>query len=290
MRLWILSTPTPTSEDTAYLIGRATSRSTKVLVSEVPPTAKEPPPAPEEEIDVILNRSFIPRPGFLRQLDAIAAERGVPLTNPGAASARACDKRSYLEDFPDLAPRSGIARSLEDVLAFRQQWDAEVVLKDPFGKHGKDIIRFRGAQDRDEAADLLGRMDNAGVVAQIFCSGFVAGDKRIILHRDSGVGFTLAAWFKRVPQEGGWKSNVSAGGRIEPCELEKQEVDLAMEVADRAGLDCIGIDVAWHDGRCLLIETNAYTGGHINFDTDRRAHSGDDFAAMIRRLAEAGRP
>ena len=54
MKLWILSTQPPTSEDTAYLIGRSTSRSTKVIVSIVAATAGEPPPAPEDDIDIIL--------------------------------------------------------------------------------------------------------------------------------------------------------------------------------------------------------------------------------------------
>ena len=290
MKLWILSTPVPASEDTSYLIGRTASRSAQVFISRVPPDAPDPPPPPEADIDIILNRSFIPRRDFLLKLDRIAAERGVLLTNPGTASARACDKRSYLEDFPDLAPRSGIARSVEDVLAYQEAWGGNVVLKDPLGKHGKDIILFRGARDRKAASDLLSRMDQGEVVAQEFCSGFIAGDKRIILHRDRKHGFKPAAWFKRVPKAGEWKSNVSAGGRIERCELENQEVHLAKEVAERAGLDSIGIDLAWHEGRCLLIETNAYTGGHIDFDNDRRVHSGDDFAAMICHLAKAGRP
>jgi D-alanine-D-alanine ligase-like ATP-grasp enzyme len=73
------------------------------------------------------------------------------------------------------------------------------------------------------------------------------------------------------------------------CDLEDDERALALAVAEVAALDYVGIDMARENGRCLLIETNAYTGGHINFDVDHRAKSGDDFALMIRRLAEEGR-
>jgi glutathione synthase/RimK-type ligase-like ATP-grasp enzyme len=290
MRLWILSTPPPASEDTAYLIGRCTSRASSVVVSTVEAFADAPPRPPSEDIDAILNRSFNPHESFLSGLDALAAELAVPVTNPGAATRRACDKRTYIEDFPSVIPQTWVAHSLEELLNLQQRLGDELVIKDPFGKHGKDIIRFRGPEDGSAAAGLLARLSDAGVVAQPFCSGFVEGDKRIILQRAPRGGFEIVAWFKRVPKAGGWKSNVSAGGHIERCELRDAEKDLALAVAETAGLDCIGIDMAWHHGRCLLIETNGYTGGHIDFDTDRRVHSGDSFAGMVARLARRGRP
>ena len=290
MKLWILSTVPPISEDTAYLIGRSASRSTRVLVSTVTATDDEPPPPPAEDIDIILNRSFNARGSFLQRLDALAAEFGVPVSNPGAATARACDKRTYIEDFPAVIPQTRIVKTLDDTLRLQREMGEELVLKDPFGKHGKDIIRFRGQQDCAEAADLITRMGKAGIVAQSFCGGFVDGDKRVILQRSRCGELDIVAWFRRIPKAGEWKSNVSAGGQIERCELETEEKNLALAVAETAGLDCIGIDMAWHDGRCLLIETNAYTGGHINFDTDRRVHSGDDFALLLVSLAEHGRP
>lgn len=95
---------------------------------------------------------------------------------------------------------------------------------------------------------------------------------------------------RRVPREGGWISNVSAGGRVERCELEEDERVLALKVARIADLDYIGIDVGRDQGRCLLIETNAYTGGHIDFDSaGGRISSGDQFARMVVRLSREGR-
>lgn len=290
MKLWVLTTPPPASEDTAYLIGRATSRCTKVLVSRVAGDAETPPSPPGEQIDAILNRSFNPQPSFLSALDALAADCGVPVINPGAATLRACDKRTYVDDFPGMIPQSRVVHSLEEIAKLQDDLGDELVLKDPYGKHGKDIIRFAGEQDSAEALALLAKTPQGGVVAQAFCRGFIAGDKRVIVQRDGEGGFEITAWFKRVPEAGGWKSNVSAGGSIVPCELDEEERELALEVAEIAQLDYVGIDMARENGRCLLIETNAYTGGHINFDTERRAHSGDDFACMILRLAEEGRP
>lgn len=289
MKLWLLITTPPVSEDTAYLIGRVTSRCTEVLVSVVAGSADAPPPAPEG-IAGILNRSFSTRSGFLADLDSLGAALGIPVINPGAAALRACDKRSYPEFFPRLIPETWTVERIEDLLDLLKGGRHELVLKNPFGKHGKEMMRFRGEEDRAEAEALFASAPEGGLVTQVFCPGFLVGDKRIILQRRAGGGYDFAAWFKRVPKSGGWKSNVSAGGRIERCELDEDEMALAMEVAEIAGLDYIGIDVAREEGRPLLIETNAYTGGHINFDTDRRKHSGDDFARMVVSLIEKGRP
>ena len=289
MKIWVLINPPPVSEDTAYLIGRATSRSVEVCVNIIAPSDDRLPAPPDQRIDAILNRSFNTHQSFLTQLDAVAADLDIPAVNPGAASYRACDKRSYIDDFPDVIPVTQVAHSLDDITRLRDALDDDVVLKNPYGKQGKEVIRYAGAADDAAALALLANAKESGVVAQAFCRDFVAGDKRIILHRNTTGGFDLAAWFERVPEAGHWKSNISAGGRIVPCDLDDDERAFAQEVAQVAGLDYIGIDMARQDGRCLLIETNAYTGGHINFDTDRRAHSGDDFAAMILRLAEEGR-
>lgn len=289
MKLWTLIPPPPVSEDIAYLIGRVASRCSHLAISEIAGGAQEPPPPPAG-IDGILNRSFSTDGSLLAALDSLAADLGVPVINPGAATLKACDKRSYPEMFSGLIPETWRVEQIDRLYGLLDSARGELVVKNPFGKHGKDVIRFRGEEDHDEAKALFAAAPPGGLAVQVFCPGFLVGDKRIILQRQEGGGYEIAAWFKRVPKPGGWKSNVSAGGTIERCELEAEEKALAMEVAEGAALDYVGIDVAWEGGRPLLIETNAYTGGHINYDTDRRKHSGDDFARMVVRLAEHGRP
>lgn len=289
MRLWILIGPPTVSEDTAYLVGRVTSRFGDVTVTQVSATDSKPPPVPDG-VAAILNRSFNGSRAFLTELDKVAATAGAAVVNPGAATFRACDKRSYIQDYAGLIPRTWTSGSIDEIADLHSQVGDDVVLKNPFGKHGKDMIRFSSEKDIEAAASLIELSGGSGLVVQQFCSGFLSGDKRVIVHRGLRGRFEIAAWFKRVPKPGEWKSNVSAGGSVVSCELEQDERDLAIEVAEIAGLDYVGIDLARHDGRCLLIETNAYTGGHINFDTERQTHSGDDFARMVLRIARDGRP
>lgn len=288
MKTWVLANEPPVSEDTAYLLGRVASHSSAMVVTRVGELDTDVPPPPPG-IEVILNRSFNTRAEFLHGLDALAARLGIAVCNPGAATLKACDKRSYPADFADVIPET---RVVDSEVALREAWWAlggDVVIKDPFGKHGKQVERLREPGDLALGEALRAAARGGELVVQPFCEGFLAGDKRVIVQRLPEGGYRATAWFQRIPREGGWKSNVSAGGRVVDCDLSAEEVALAEALALRTGLDYVGLDLARHEGRTLLIETNGYTGGHVNFDIERRERTGDVFAAMIAHLARHGR-
>lgn len=288
MRLWILAKKPPSTEDAAYLIGRLAARSQHVFVTHVTETDRQPP-EPPPGIEIIFNYSFNTSESYLHSLDALAADLGVTVINTGTATITACDKRGYIEHFSGMIPSTWVVGSLREILEVQGQVGDEIVLKDPFGKHGKKIMRFSGEADRDAAAALLESIPNRQLVAQVFCRGFVEGDKRIIVHNDPRNGVAVAAWFARTPAPGGWISNFRTGGRIHNCELAQDEIEMALRVAEISGLDYVGIDLGREAGCPLLIETNAYTGGHINFDIDHREHSGDALAQVVAALAANGR-
>lgn len=247
MKLWILSNEPPVSEDTAYLLGRVCSRFRDIVVTRVTEHESILPELPDQ-VDGLLNRSFNISADFLSQMDTLADDRGIPVVNPGRATLAACDKRSYPETYPEFIPRTRIVSSVAETLRFHEDISGTLVIKAPFGKHGKQVERFRGAEDTAVAEWILADSASGQIVAQEFCDGFLEGDKRIILHRVSREEYEIAAWFQRVPQHGGWKSNVSSGGRIQSCELQRDEEQVALEVASRSGLDYVGIDTARHGG------------------------------------------
>ena len=288
MKAWILANEPPVSEDTAYLLGRVTSHCSAVELTRVTETERSVP-EPPAGIDVILNRSFNTQADFLLGLDTLAERLGVAVCNPGAATLAACDKRSYVADYADVIPETRVVANAEELRSVWRAFGGDIVVKDPFGKHGKQVERLRDAGDLGSGEALLAASHCGELVAQPFCSGFLTGDKRVIVQRRPDGGYAALAWFQRVPRPGGWKSNVSAGGTVLDCELSAQERALADDLAARCGLDYVGLDLADHEGRTLLIETNGYTGGHVNFDIERREKTGDVFAAYVAELARSGR-
>lgn len=289
MRLWILCRTPPVVRDSAYLIGRLASRFGTTYVTHVPDSSITCP-TPPHEVDVIWNRTLSVNPLFLSALDQVAGERGVPLINPGTPTLEACDKRTYPATYSGLTPLTWNASCKSDVLRiWRQQAGATLVLKYPFGKFGKEVELFCSENDISKIDRLLHLEPKAGLVVQEFCSGFVVGDKRVILHRQPSGEYVIAAWYRRVPPPGGWISNLSAGGRLEMCELDADEREFSMRVAHLSCLDYVGLDIGQDKNRLLLIETNAYTGGHIDFDMASDAsNSGDEFAETVLAIAKAG--
>ena len=248
MQLWILAKKSPSTEDAAYLIGRLAARSRHVLLTHVAETDRQPP-EPPAGVEAIFNYGFNTSEDYLHSLDALAAGLGVPVINTGAATVAACDKHGYIEHFSGMIPSTWAVGSLREILQVQGQVGDKIVLKDPYGKYGKKIMRFSGEADSDAATALLESIPSRKLVAQEFCRSFVEGGRRVIVHNDPKHGVAVAAWFARTPAPGGWISNYRAGGRIQSCESAQDEIEMALQVAEVSGLDYVGIDPGREAGR-----------------------------------------
>ncbi len=276
------------SEDTAYLIGRMAPRFAEIRLSVVPERAEVLPDIPGA-VDVIYNRARDCQPAFWEALAARGAAMGVPVTNPGGPALRAQDKRSYPEDYPDLIPPTRIVGSLEAFRAAREDFGGDVVIKEPFGRKGEQVLRVSSPAEEAKATDLLAASRKGEIVVQPFFSGFAEGDKRIICARDRDGRHRPIAGFTRKPPPGAWRCNISRGGSCVIEDLKPEEERLASEVAERSGLDIAVLDFGWHQGRLYLIETSQNGGGYIDFDLGNRANCGDQVAQFLEALALNGR-
>src|SRR5207302_104916 len=60
---------------------------------------------------------------------------------------------------------------------------------------------------------------------------------------------------------GGWRTNVAQGGRVEPVQLSAAEEDLALRAADAVGAPVAGVDLLpGPTGERFVIEVNAVPG------------------------------
>lgn len=290
MRLWIIL-PTGITDDRAYLLGYLRSKFDEIETCQVSRFADRVP-SPSRRPHVILNLVSARSRALLDDIDAKARKFGVPLSPPAEGSWRAEDKRTYLEDYPDESPPTRIARSLEEVVAAREEFGGDIVVKDPFGDRGVGVERVRCDADLHLVQQLFSNsVCNTGdVIVQPYLSGFSKGDKRVVLQRMPDNSFQIIAHIFRKPPEGGWKSNIRSGGRVLRTDLTDAEIDLALTIAPRAGIDNVGFDIAEHDGRLYYIEHNQGYGGIIDFDLDRGARSVSLCADFLHHIARYGRP
>lgn len=288
MRIWlVINGPDNVSEDTAYLIGRIAARFDEIVVTHVDVGASEAP-TPTHDVEIVFNRMRNRLPAVHLDLARRVAELGVPLVNPAHASIRGDDKRTLVEDFPDLIPPT---RVVGDMDAFRDAFDAlggDVVIKEPFGKHGKQVLRVTSPAQEALAAELLNDSLDGEIVVQRFMEGFTEGDRRIIVVRRPDGRHRPVAGLTRYPPPGGWKCNISSGGRAVVADPSPEEARVAVDVAERSGLDIAQLDFGWHAGRPFLIETNQRGGAFIDYDLGHRANCGDAVAEFLAARAQRG--
>jgi glutathione synthase/RimK-type ligase-like ATP-grasp enzyme len=286
MNVFAIIKEAPIAYDSAYLLGRVSSHSRRVHVTSGYDLSKIRSTAPPE-FDVLLNRTIRHDIGFLKGLEELASDYGAVLINSPERTNAACDKRRYITEYSEYIPDTWVIQDENDLLLLLETVGCELVVKHPFGMGGNEIARISSAANIGDARRIFSASPGTSIVAQRFCNEFIAGDKRVILHRIEGNTYEIAAWYKRIPRPGGWISNLSFGGRVEKCDIDADEIDLCIKVAQIAGLDYVGLDIGKQEGKTYLIETNSYTGGHMDFDAIHQdKSSGEKFAELVDRLCQ----
>lgn len=96
------------------------------------------------------------------------------------------------------------------------------------------------------------------------------------------VGRSAVHAYWRVAAPGDFRSNVGAGGRIELANVPDAARALAEETARRCGWNDVGLDIACHEGRLLVLEGNMKYG----WEGFRRA--GIDYHRLMEDLIAHG--
>lgn len=290
VKIWAIVPDESLPDDRAYLIGFLKACFEKVMVTRALRTALSCE-APDEKPDVVLNLVSARSLDLLKDIDEKAAEWNVPVSPPSHGSFRTEDKRTYLEDFPDVSPPTRIIGSLAELEAVRTEFGGDVVVKEPFGYRGTGVERIAGTEHYGLAENLLknGYCNTGQLVVQPYYSGFSTGDKRILLQRRPDDSFEIAAFFTRVPPPGGWKSNLRGGGRSVETKLSDAERAFVTELAPRGGIDNISFDIGEHEGRLWYIEHNQGYGGIVDYDLDFDTCNVKLTAEFLRHIAKHGR-
>ncbi len=194
------------------------------------------------------------------------------------AHVRNAPEKIWVLDFLDLMPPTLVTRSLEDVQAFRAEYN-DIILKPLYGNGGASIFRLKPEDNNlGSLVELFQTVFREPFMVQQYRPEVIKGDKRIIL-----VDGEIAGAINRVPAAGETRSNLHVGGTARPTELTKREREICERLRPelkRRGLIFTGIDVIGE----YLTEINITSPTGIR---QVKAFGGNDIAAMIWDAIEA---
>ncbi|MEM9580549.1 MAG: glutathione synthase [Pseudomonadota bacterium] len=144
-------------------------------------------------------------------------------------------------DFPDLTPPTTIARDLETIKAFKEEY-GDVILKPLYGNGGAGVFRLT-KEDRNLSSlhELFTSFSREPLIVQQFLPDVSNGDKRVILVDGEPVGA-----INRVPAKGETRSNMHVGGRPEKIGLTDRDREICAAIGPllrEKGQVFVGIDV-----------------------------------------------
>ena len=188
------------------------------------------------------------------------------------AQVRNSPEKVFVLDFLDLMPPTMVTRSLDDVRAFRAEYD-DIIIKPLYGNGGEAVFRLR-PDDTNLASlvELFQLMLREPFMVQQYRPEVRGGDKRIIL-----VDGELAGAINRVPAKDETRSNMHIGGTPTPVELTDRDHEICARLGPELksrGLIFVGIDVIGE----YLTEINVTSPTGIR---EVKAFGGNDIAAMI---------
>jgi tetrahydromethanopterin:alpha-L-glutamate ligase len=228
-------------------------------------------------------------PGSLEQvvfrMDALhrVAASGVPVWNPPRAVEAAVDKYltlALLDQAGLPVPPTWTGQSAAEALAAFEALGGDVVVKPLFGSEGRGLVRV---SDKDIAWRTCHTLERLGAVLYL---------QRMIRHPGHDVrvfvlGGRVLGSMRRYSPAPEWRTNVSQGGRAEPCRLDAGVERIALEAAGAIGAEMAGVDLMedLDAGSWVVLEVNAVPGWRAL----ARVTGIDVAAAVLAGLRDAAR-
>lgn len=194
----------------------------------------------------------------------LAARNGVLVLNDPYGLAGATSKL-YFQHFPAMVrPRTLITRDLDQIKAFFEEEQRQMILKPLQGSGGRNVFRVneQNLGNLRQIIEAIGRDGYA--IAQEYLPDAAQGDIRLFVMNGSALqrdGHFAA--FRRVTAKGDVRSNIKAGGspaavKVTPKMLELVEAVRPKLIAD--GMFLAGLDIVGDK----LMEINVFSPGGLH--------------------------
>ncbi len=196
-----------------------------------------------KDIDVVLMRQDPPFDlGYISATHILERLEGTTLVVNDPASVRNAPEKVLVLDYARFMPPTMVARQIEDVRAFQQRYDSDIVVKPLHGNGGKAVFRVPAdGSNLGALVEMFGQVWPEPFMVQQFLPSVADGDKRIVL-----VDGEFAGAINRKPGEGEFRSNLAVGGYAEAATLTDAEEEICAVLGPelrRRGLVFVGIDV-----------------------------------------------
>lgn len=223
-----------------------------------------------DELDAIMLRN-VPSDDYLQrpwattaaaEFSRIAMSRGVVVLSDPNGLAKASSKM-YFQLFPEeVRPTTLITRDREEIKVFAQEFGT-IVIKPLQGSGGSGVFLVRQSDipNLNQMIDAVSR--DGFVIAQEYLPAAEEGDMRLFVMngRPLRVGKKYAA-FRRVRSGGDMRSNIHAGGRKAPAEIDSTALEIAEIVRPKLvqdGMFLVGLDIVGDK----LMEINVFSPGGL---------------------------
>ncbi|MCW3990852.1 MAG: RimK family alpha-L-glutamate ligase [Candidatus Bathyarchaeota archaeon] len=181
---------------------------------------------------------------------------GVYVLNPPDSIEVAVDKyytSARLEDAGINTPRTVVTERFDEAMKAYEELGGDVVVKPLFGSLGMGMSRI---SDDDIAYRIFRALEMTQGVYYI--QEYIPHGNRDL--RAFVIGDEVVASMMRTADD--WKTNLSAGGKAEPYDLEEELAELSIEATAAIGLEYSGVDIlrSEDDGEAYVIELNSTPG------------------------------
>ncbi len=215
---------------------------------------------PFEVPDVIIVRpNFIEEPMLHAATLEALRELNIPMIN-GNTTALLTAKEKLMQHmvFKKAGipmPPWAIVRDPRHALEEAKRISFPVIIKVPFGTHGKGVFYATDPETFSPITEYLHVRDNNPIIIEKFISEAHRSDLRVFVLENK-----IIAAMERKARPEDVRANASLGGKGFPVTLTKEEQELALKATRITGLDLAGVDILRSNKGPLVIEINANPG------------------------------
>lgn len=154
-------------------------------------------------------------------------------------------------------PKTMLAKFPLNVDIVEREFTYPLIVKTVSGSYGKGVFLCENRAQLKDLADLLevSKDQRVNVIIQEFVLFSNGKDIRVLVVGRRHIGAMV-----RIAREGKLKANFSAGGTVEPFDLNPAVEWLAVESAKLVGLDIAGIDILFDGDSYKVCEVNSSPG------------------------------